>query len=203
MEKLKPTLVRQADVLCEGASLLCVINDAEAASWKSIFTEIRAKEHLGDALLTEFREISAKCYLQPGVRRELSAVAMAIDDAVDVIKDSANALTIYSPSKIDEPLKNLVRIVHEQAVAIAAIIPHMERIKGDATEIIHQADRITELERDADEVYEQYIGYIFANEPDLREMTKYKNLAELYEKATDSCKHVADCVRILLMRFVH
>ena len=33
-------------------------------------------------------------------------------------------------------------------------------------------------------------------------MTKYKNLAELYEKATDAGKHVSDCVRILVMRFV-
>ena len=60
---------------------------------------------------------------------------------------------------------------------------------------------MTELEHDADEAYEAYVGYIFSEEPDLREMTKYKNLAELYEKATDSEKHVSDCIRILLMRY--
>ena len=49
--------------------------------------------------------------------------------------------------------------------------------------------------------YEGYIGYIFTKEEDLREMTKYKNLAELFEKATDSAKHVADCVRIMLLGY--
>jgi uncharacterized protein Yka (UPF0111/DUF47 family) len=75
-------------------------------------------------------------------------------------------------------------------------------MKKNATAITLQADRVTELEHDADEAYETYVGFIFAQEPDLREMTKYKNLAELYEKATDSGKRVADCVRILVMRFI-
>ena len=49
--------------------------------------------------------------------------------------------------------------------------------------------------------FEVFNERVFAEEPDMREMTKYKNLAELYEKATDSGKHVADCARILVMRF--
>jgi len=32
-------------------------------------------------------------------------------------------------------------------------------------------------------------------------MTKYKNLAELFEKATDSEKRVADNVRTLLLKY--
>jgi uncharacterized protein Yka (UPF0111/DUF47 family) len=74
-------------------------------------------------------------------------------------------------------------------------------IKKNAASISLLADRVRELEHDADEAYEAYVGYIFSEEPDLREMTKYKNLAELYEKATDTEKHVSDCIRILLMRY--
>ena len=59
------------------------------------------------------------------------------------------------------------------------------------------------MEHAADDAYEEYIGYIFAEEADMREMTKYKNLAEILEKATDSQKHVADCVRLMVMRFLH
>ena len=38
---------------------------------------------------------------------------------------------------------------------------------------------------------------------DFREMTKSKNLAELFEKATDSEKHVADCIRLMMLRYLH
>lgn len=201
--QLIPILQRMSALLEEASSLLIDMNGTmDASAWKRTFAEIRSKEHMGDALLTEFREISANCYMKAGTRREMTTVAMSADDALDVIKDAANALNIYSPAKVDETLLALTRIIGEQSHAIAAVMSLLNDMKGNSADIILQADRITELERDADELYEQYIGQIFRSEPDLREMTKYKNLAELYEKATDSEKHVADCIRILMMRFV-
>lgn len=201
---LIPILERQAALLCQSAKLFCQMQTTlDKESWKNTFKEMRNLEHQGDALLTEFREEIAQCVsLGPGVRRELTTISMSMDDCLDVLKDCSNALTIYKPTKIDEQLKELARIIVDETTALRQVMPLLSDIKKNATAIGLQADRVTELEHDADEAYENYVGYIFSEEPDLREMTKYKNLAELYEKATDSGKHVADCVRILVMRFV-
>lgn len=201
---LIPILERQAALLCQSAKLFCQMQTTlDKESWKNTFKEMRNLEHQGDALLTEFREEIAQCVsLGPGVRRELTTISMSMDDCLDVLKDCSNALTIYKPTKIDEQLKELARIIVDETTALRQVMPLFSDIKKNATAIGLQADRVTELEHDADEAYENYVGYIFSEEPDLREMTKYKNLAELYEKATDSGKHVADCVRILVMRFV-
>lgn len=153
-------------------------------------------------MLTEFREQSARLPLGAGARRELTTISMALEDCLDVVKDAANALPIYRPAKIDSQLLDLSRIILEEARALGDIFPLLSDLRKSASAIVLLADRVKELEHDADEAYEEYIGHIFSHEPDLREMTKYKNLAELYEKATDSEKHVADCVRILLMRYV-
>lgn len=201
---LIPILERQAALLCQSAKLFCQMQTTlDKESWKNTFKEMRNLEHQGDALLTEFREEIAQCVsLGPGVRRELTTISMSMDDCLDVLKDCSNALTIYKPTKIDEQLKELARIIVDETTALRQVMPLLSDIKKNATAIGLQADRVTELEHDADEAYENYVGYIFSEEPDLREMTKYKNLAELYEKATDSGKHVADCIRILVMRFV-
>ena len=119
-----------------------------------------------------------------------------------MVKDASNALNIYQPAKIDPQLQDLSRIILEESQALKAIFPLLIDIRKNASAIILQADRVTELEHEADEAYENYIGYIFTQEPDLREMTKYKNLAELYEKATDTEKRVSDCIRILMMHYV-
>ena len=202
-QDLIPILERQSALLCKSASQFCEMqNSLDPETWKNYFKEMRNLEHQGDALLTEFREQIARVALGPGVRRELTTISMAMDDCLDVLKDCSNALNIYKPAKIDEQLKELTRINLDEIKAIRQLMPLLSDIKKNATAITLQADRVTELEHDADETYENYVGYIFSQEPDMREMTKYKNLAELYEKATDSGKHVADCVRILLMRFV-
>ncbi len=199
---LMPIYARQAQLLGQAAQLLgSMLETQDPAAWKNLYKEIRNLEHQGDAILGEFRSQIAHCILGAGPRRELTTIAMSMDDALDVVKDSANALLIYKPAKIDAQLRDLGSIIHIQAQALKALLPYIENVRKNSTALTLQADRVTELEHDADEAYESYVGYIFEAEPDMREMTKYKNLAELFEKATDSEKHVADCVRILAQRY--
>ena len=202
MRELVPIFESQAGLLEESSRLLCEMQQTlDPANWRKLFYEIRNNEHKGDAMLTEFREAQRALPLRAGVRRELRTIAMALDDALDVLKDASNAINIYNPAKIDPQLQDLARIIVDEASALRQVFPLLRDVKKNAAAIQLQADRVTELEHDADEAYEAYVGYIFSEEPDLREMTKYKNLAELYEKATDSEKHVSDCIRILLMRY--
>ena len=202
MRELVPIFESQAGLLEESSRLLCEMQQTlDPANWRKLFYEIRNNEHKGDAMLTEFREAQRALPLRAGVRRELRTIAMALDDALDVLKDASNAINIYNPAKIDPQLQDLARIIVDEASARRQVFPLLRDVKKNASAIQLQADRVTELEHDADEAYEAYVGYIFSEEPDLREMTKYKNLAELYEKATDSEKHVSDCIRILLMRY--
>lgn len=202
MKDLMPIFGRQAELLNQSAELLCRMQETlDPRQWKSMYQEIRTLEHQGDALLTEFREQIAHTLMGVGHRREFTTLAMAMDDSLDVIKDASNAVLIYQPAKVDPQLKELSRLILAETQAVQSLLPLVSDLKKNASAITRHADRITELEHDADEAYESYVGYIFAQEENLREMTKYKNLAELYEKATDSGKRVADTVRILLMRF--
>ena len=202
MRELVPIFEKQASLLEDSARLLCDMQlTLDPSRWRQTFYEIRNNEHKGDAMLTEFREVQRTLPLRAGVRRELSTIAMALDDALDVVKDASNAINIYNPAKIDTQLQELTRIIVEEARALRQIFPLLSDIRKNSAVILLQADRVTELEHDADEAYEAYVGYIFSEEPDIREMTKYKNLAELYEKATDTEKRVSDCIRILLMRY--
>ena len=98
-------------------------------------------------------------------------------------------------------LLSRVFVCHSESRVLRDLVPQLINLRRNASSISRLCDRITELEHEADEAYEGYIGYIFTQEEDFREMTKYKNLAELFEKATDSGKHVADCIRIMLLRY--
>ena len=201
---LAPIFVQQAAFLCQSSESLVKMLDADdPAEWKRIHREIKTCEVQGDALLTEFREQLSERLLGSLGRTDLTTVAMSMDDCLDVIKDASKAILIYNPRKIDPQLRDLAQIIHSEAVALRELMPMLWNIRHKATAITLQCDRVTELEHAADDAYEEYIGFIFSEEEDFREMTKYKNLAELFEKATDSEKHVADCVRLMVLRFLH
>jgi hypothetical protein len=201
---LTPFFARQADLLCQSSdTLVRMLSEVDPEQWNLRQREIKSFETQGDALLQEFREQLSERLLGSLSRTDLSAIAMSMDDSLDVIKDAAKAVQIYQPRKIDQQLQDLAQLISSEAHALRELLPLLWHIKDKARAISHQCDRVTEMEHAADDAYEEYIGYIFAKEEDMREMTKYKNLAEILEKATDSQKHVADCVRQMVLRHLH
>ena len=201
---LTPVFARQADLLCQSSdTLVRMLSTYDPEQWKVCQREIKSCETQGDALLQDFREQLSLRLLGSLNRTDLTTIAMSMDDSLDVIKDAAKAVQIYQPRKIDPQLQELAQLISSEAHALRDLLPMLWHIKEKATAISLQCDRVTEMEHAADDAYEEYIVYIFSKEEDLREMTKYKNLAELFEKATDSQKHVADCVRLMVLRFLH
>ena len=201
---LTPVFARQADLLCQSSdTLVRMLSTLDPEQWKVCQREIKSCETQGDALLTDFREQLSLRLMGSLNRTDLTTIAMSMDDSLDVIKDAAKAVQIYQPRKIDPQLQELAQLISSEAHALRDLLPMLWHIKEKASAISLQCDRVTEMEHAADDAYEEYIGYIFTKEEDRREMTKYKNLAELFEKATDSQKHVADCVRLMVLRFLH
>ena len=200
---LAPVFTRQAAFLCQASDALVKMLSSDPDDWKRYHREIKTCEVQGDAILTEFREQLSERIMGSLGRTDLTTVAMSMDDCLDVIKDASKAVLIYSPQKIDSQLLDLANLIRQEAMVLRELLPLLWDIKHRASAISLQCDRVAELEHAADDAYEEYIGYIFKEETDLREMTKYKNLAELFEKATDSEKHVADCVRLMVLRFLH
>jgi len=182
---------------------MAMLSTTDPVLWKQYHREIKSCEVQGDALLQEFREQLSERLMGSLGRTDLTTVAMAMDDFLDVVKDASKAVLIYSPKKIDPQLSELAQLIRSEAQVIRELLPLMWSIRKKAPLIAHQCDRVTELEHTADDAYEEYIGYIFSEEEDFREMTKYKNLAELFEKGTDSGKHVTDCVRMMVLRYLH
>lgn len=201
---LMPIFSQQAAFLCQSSeALVSMLSTMDPVEWKRLQREIKALEVQGDALLTEFREQLSGRLLGQLNRTDLTTVAMSMDDCLDVIKDASKAVLIYHPKKVDTQLRELAQIIYSEAQALRDLLPMLWDIRHNSSAIQLQCDRVAELEHAADDSYEEYIGFIFAEEDDLREMTKYKNLAELFEKATDSEKHVADVIRIMVLRHLH
>ena len=170
--------------------------------WARNEREIKSCEVQGDALLTEFHELLSGSLMVQVNKLDLQSVSMAMDDCIDVIKDTAKAVLIYQPEHIDIQLEELSQIARAQSGVIQDMIPSLYDIKKNLSAISLCCDRVTELKHTADEAYEEYIGLIFNKVNDVRELIKYKNLAEMLENTTDAHKKISDRVRNLLLNYL-
>lgn len=197
-----PIFMQQASFLSQTADLLAnMLETTDVEEWKRCEKEIKMCEIQGDAILTEFHILLFDRIIGIIDKIDLQTIAMSMDDCIDCIKSAAKALLIYHPKHIDDHIKELAQLIRAESQALRELLPLLVDIKHKAQSIILQCDRVTELEHAADETYEEYVGYVFENEPDFREMTKYKNIAEILENATDSGKRVSDNVRKLLLKY--
>ena len=198
-----PILVRQADFISKSSSLLAdMFSSSDRDLWVSNEKEIKACEVQGDALLSEFHEMLSGGLMMKVNKLDLQSVSMAMDDCIDVIKDTAKAVLIYQPEHIDTQLEELSQIAKAQSEAIQDMIPSLYDIKKNLSAISLCCDRVTELEHTADDAYEEYIGFIFSKVNDVRELIKYKNLAEMLENTTDAHKKISDRIRNLLLNYL-
>ena len=136
---LTPFFTRQADLLCQSSdTLVRMLSEVDPEQWNLRQREIKSFETQGDALLQEFREQLSERLLGSLRLTDLSAIAMSMDDSLDVIKDAAKAVQIYQPRKIDQQLLDLAQLISGEAHAIRELLPLLWHIKDKAKAISHQ-----------------------------------------------------------------
>ncbi len=135
-------------------------------------------------------------------RSDMQTIAMSIDEFLDHINDSAKSILLYMPERIDLQIRDLAQYINTEANALRTMMGLMENPRSNYSQIVLQCERITELEHAADDVFAEYIGYIFTNEQNAIDVMKYKNIAEAFEAATDAAKDVSDNVRKIVLRYV-
>lgn len=198
-----PVFIQQVTYIQQASQALCRMTETmEQTQWRLYEKEIKACEVQGDAMLTEFHEMLYESLMASLRRSDLQTIAMSIDDFLDHINDSAKAILLYEPERIDMQIKDLAQFINTEAEALRKMMELLSDPRRNYARIVMQCDRITELEHAGDDTFAEYIGYIFTNEDNAIEVMKYKNIAEAFESATDAAKAVSDIVRKIVLRYV-
>lgn len=194
---------QQASYLQQASGALYeMTGTTDASQWRRLEKEIKACEVQGDALLTELHEQLTERVFLNIKKIDIQSIALHIDELLDHINDSAKSFNLYNPDRIDPHLSDLAQCLHAQTDAVKKMLAYFGDLKKNYTQIVHQCERITELEHAADDAYEEYIGFIFKNEVNAIEVIKFKNIAELLEAATDAAKRVSDIVRKVIYKYI-
>lgn len=197
-----PVFAQQSTYLVQASRALVAMTEVnDHSQWRMYEKEVKACEVQGDALLAEFHEQLYEDFMTSVTRADLQAIAMDIDTFLDHINDSAKSIMLYMPQRIHPQVHDIAQYINAEADAIRTMMPYIGDVKKNYSAIVMQCDRITELEHAADDVFAEYIGYIFTHETNPIELIKYKNIAEAFEATTDTAKKVSDSVRKLLMRY--
>lgn len=195
-DKIYPYFEKQAECVVRAAGLLVSLVRSESVQERNnIYREIKQMETQGDAVLTTLLQEMVELRSAPFDKADVQTLASKLDDFLDMINDCAKRVVIYLPKRIDSQIIELADYIKEDAMVMEQLSSQIKFIGKKPIEILIQCERITQIEHESDDVFGEYMMYLFQNEKDTIELIKYKSIVEVFEETTDCAKEIAGLVR--------
>ena len=196
-----PTYAKQAETAQIAAKYLKELVKSDDPEERRLLTRmIKKQETTGDELLREFYIELNEAFVTPFDREDMNALAMDLDKFLDFINHSAKTILMYNPKKIDKQIKEIIDNIHEDANIILEVFGLIDDIGKNHQQISELCQKVTLVEHAVDDIYGDYISYLFTNEQDEIELLKYKEIAQVVEDTTDRAKDVTTTVKSLLIK---
>ncbi len=178
-------------------ALMSALNHSDEEAARHCET-IDTVESRADKITHETMTQLHKSFITPLDRDEIHQLITGLDDILDLIQDSAQTITLYHIRRVSPEAINLAEIVLaccERVSSAVALLPSMD----NGQEILALCDAIDRLESDADRVMRGAMSKLFRDEPDVRELIKFKAIYELLETVTDRCEDVANIIEGIVL----
>jgi len=177
--------------------LLTVLNDSDEKA-AEICELIDVIENRADGITHETMRQLHKSFITPLDREEIHQLITSLDDILDLIQDVAHTVTLYDVKHVTaEAIKlgELCLSCCERVRAAVALLPSMD----NGPEILKICHEIDQLESAADCEMRGAMSRLFREEPDVRELIKFKAIYELLETVTDRCEDVANIIEGIVL----
>jgi predicted phosphate transport protein (TIGR00153 family) len=174
------------------AGFLAVFNESGEEAEKQC-DRIDVAEKTADRITHETMRQLHTSFITPLDREEIHQLITNLDNILDLTQDVAHTVTMYNVRHITPEAIRLSGIVQKCAERVREAVGLLSSMDNGAR-ILDLCREIDELESAADREMRGAMSRLFREEPDVRELIKYRAIYELLETVTDRCEDVANII---------
>lgn len=201
-KKFYPLYIEQAVNIEAAAKLLVeLLQEQKPENQKTLYKKVKDYEHSGDQITARLYEELNKTFVTPFDREDINRLGSSMDTLLDFIHDAAKRVLMYRPKNVNQLMVAMAQCIVEDARILGQIMDELDQLQKRPQEINEKCVRIKQIEHDVDNLYEEFMSDVFANEKDAIELVKLKNIGQVLEDATDRAKDVSDIVRGIIIKF--
>lgn len=167
---------------------------------KIICRSIKKCETDGDFIQETIYKDLHESFITPFDRDDMHALAASLEDFLDLINDSAKRILIYNPNIIDKHIHEIAECISDDAETIVEIAKELEFATKNYLSILKLCNKIKDIEHRADDIFEDYMSYLFNSGKDATEIIKCKSIIQNVEETTDKAKELSDIVRAIIVK---
>lgn len=163
-------------------------------TWENVEERVDAiteLEHQGDSVTHRIMEQLHRTFVTPFDREDIALLANSLDDIVDFIHATADAMFLYKIEQPSQRAKELADILVQAAAEVEKALLLLEH-HAQLKQVLERCVEINRLENMADRVFRAAMAELFNDSTDIAYIIKWREIYEHMESATDRCEDVAD-----------
>ena len=154
---------------------------------------IESIEKRADKIAHAGIDLLHKTFITPIDREDIHRLITRMDDILDMIEDAAQSFLMYDIRSVTPETVRLADVCVACAEKVQAAVGCLQK-KIDLPELMTICNDIDRLESEADHIMRDAMAKLFRNEPDVRQLIKFRAIYELMEAVTDRCEDVANII---------
>ncbi len=205
--RLMPTEGKFFDYFNQHAEL-CVKGAAEMVSMMTNFDDLENRVHAiesiekqADKVTHHTIEMLHKTFITPLDRDDIHQLITRMDDILDLLEDGAQTVSLYDIKNTTPEAKRLAELCLASTEKVQAAVGLLHNM-DNSRQILALCAEIDRLEADADHVMRAAMSKLFRDEPDVRNLIKFKAIYEILETVTDRCEDVANIIQGIIVENV-
>ena len=161
---------------------------------KTLVAEIDRREDEADEIIRNVLGTVRRTFLTPFDRGAITSLIAAMDDSIDEMLSAARAIDLYEIQSFEPCMKQMTKIILEQAYATAAAIPMLRDVSRKGAQIHSLTETIVRLEGQADDEHAAGLKKAFKelSENDPMGFIVAREIYKHLERITDAFEDVAN-----------
>jgi uncharacterized protein len=199
-KKFFPMFESISDLIVKAsAAQLMIFEHDDPVKQKDLFKLIKDLEIKGDEIKEKIFDDLDKSFIPPFDREDINHLTTSLDEVINLINGVAQRVRLYRPKEIPTDIKDFAKIISKACEQLNVAIKELYDIKKP-NKILKACKKMSELERESDDLYHSAISNIFKKEKDAIELIKQKEMLENLEQTADSIKEVSNIIKTIILK---
>lgn len=198
--KFFPLFNEAADNLVLASELLIkLIRESDLEKRTEYMKMIKDAEHVGDDITRNLMTELNGTFITPFDREDIHELVDKIDSIVDYINAASKRIMFYKLSSFPQEFVMIADLIHSSNKEIQMVLRSVKNV-NDFKKYSTSCDKISAMESEVDDIYQQYLASLFDTEINAIDLIKKRDILIALEKAIDKCDDVANVFTTLIVK---
>jgi len=189
-----------ANLIEMGATFRTAIEEENPTKRAQLLRSLEDLEHKNDELTHKTFVELGQNFITPFDREDIHYLATSLDDVADFIYMSSKKILNYQVKEVDQYMKDMVVVIQNSIKALAKALHELRNMKN-LHAITEACVQINSLENQADDLLDDAIIRLFANNVEAIELVKLKDIYQDMEVITDKCEDAANVIESIIIKY--